>query len=1076
MAWFLWRWWRRRKSAITWKTGDNPYPGLAPFEVDRAEVFFGRAQETWAVLRRLDRSGIARQQRFIPLVGPSGSGKSSLVRAGVLPRLSKRWQVIGPMQPGLEVFRDLRAAAGGQDLLDRLTGTSGRVVLVIDQLEDLFTLSRPDERGPFLDVLHEALAARRELHVVVTMRPEFLAAADALKPGLFDQPIPIAALDPRHMRDAIEKPAAAAGVTFERRLVDLMVAEATVGDALPLLGHLLQRLYAESAHGTITIAQYDAAGRVGGAIAEHADAVYRGLLATYPQSVVDGTLLQLVGVEGDDPVRRTVDRNSLDVAAGAVVAELRRARLVTDRADGTAAMLAHDALFRRWETLKALVDTHRRELAEVSLLERRAAAWRESGTDDDLLRGQALARADAAVEKLTPSPALREFLAASAAARDHELGGWATAVVDKAQSGATDDPELLVAVVAAAMREIAPTRTGELAVWSRTTTPTRHRSFIGHTASLGGLAWLADGRLRTCAYYGKICTWGPTGELLDVVRVGRVVDDSCFLSSDGLYVLRESSIWRAEDGAWLADLPGPALGWTAVDCFVVSVGDGGFELHRIVGTAPQRIRRIVVDGADVVSWSPDGEAVAAVVDSHVEVCADGPPRDRRVSTRVPVNSAPVWSPDGRLFAAMQVRVETVVCMVCDRGGTPRAEWAVVDAGTLCWSPDGVLLATQHYANPRAVVLRRAENGQKMLSFEASAVPRRIFWSPDGRTVVAETVNGLEQWSISAQVPEWKLDGPLPLLSLHTLSDASLGKDGVITAIVRKSRPAVIFESEPPRWLPGEAVTVCASPDGQLVAGTDGMNLSIWDVSKGDLRARWKVPLARRAAWSADREYLVCGWDALGADDQRLSVSIFAVADGRLIREIPGYELLPGSPWSPAGDLLALASAEGIVLHNVGDGGIRQRLPWKGTGLSFAWAPDGKRFALIVEERIGVWTVGRTEPDLQRRLPTGLRGLTWSSDGQIVVIYGMGMSLIDTVHGGLVNLPVHRRFLDARWSADLAAVTPDGTVYRWDVPSQGFVEDWTKAGRLLTAEERREFGLPTGVVPASPASPRPGLGP
>lgn len=86
----------RQRRMVSWRRTDSPYPGLEPFTTDRAAVFFGRDEETRQLLDRLRRSGVDPARRFVPLVGPSGSGKSSLLQAGILPRLGARWAVLGP--------------------------------------------------------------------------------------------------------------------------------------------------------------------------------------------------------------------------------------------------------------------------------------------------------------------------------------------------------------------------------------------------------------------------------------------------------------------------------------------------------------------------------------------------------------------------------------------------------------------------------------------------------------------------------------------------------------------------------------------------------------------------------------------------------------------------------------------------------------------------------------------------------------------------------------------------------------------------------------------------------------------
>ncbi|MBM2621372.1 hypothetical protein JIG36_38305 [Actinoplanes sp. LDG1-06] len=1079
MAWFAWRWWRRRQSAITWTGDENPYPGLAAFDEDRVGVFFGRSQETWTVLRRLERSGIAPQQRFLALVGPSGSGKSSLLRAGVLPGLPRRWRVIGPMQPGPDVFDDLRAACGGAALRDHLSGASGRVVLVIDQLEDLFTQSRPADRGPFLDLLHETLRDRRELHVVVTMRPEFLAVAAGLRPGLFDQPIPVAVLDPRQMRDAIERPAAAAGVTFAPGLVDLMLAEATVGDALPLLGLLLQQLYQQRESGRISHARYDAAGRVGGAIAEHAGTVYQGLIVAYPRAVVDATLLSLVGIEGERRVRRTIVRASLDGEVAAIVTELRQARLLTDRDEGTAVVLAHDALFRQWQTLAELVEEHRQELAEVTLLERRATAWQKSGTTDDLLRGQALSRAETVIADVTATSALRDFLAAAGQLREYELGGRAAGIIERAQLRASRDSAVLEAAVATAMREITPTRAGELVVWSREARPTEHQIRTGHTTALSGVVWLTDGRVRTADHYGKICTWDGHGGLLDVARAGGRTGEICQLSPSGSYALRENAVWRVDDTAKLADLPGPPVGWIGDDRFVVATGGGGFAFFHMDDDMPRSIRRTVMPGIQIASWSPDGGLMAAVFDDQLEVHAAGSETGLFTRTRFQVSGVPEWSPDGLFIAAMRKQVDAMTCMIFDRDGVPRAEWPVATDAAMCWSRDGrALLATQEDPDARSVVVRSALGGDLHHLLRASAVPRAIYWSPDGRTLMTETANGVEAWTLPRDDPE-STNKRVELMRTRALTSASLDDSGVVAALVGKGRPAVFSESEPPKLLSGQASGIRLSPRGDLVAVTEGARVRLWEVSTGNLHAQWEAPEAHGLAWSPDGRHVACelARPAGKSEAGQRVVSVFDASDGRLMWELPGFGLPDPGAWSSTGELLALSDSSGVALLDVTDGTARHRLTVPTACVALAWSAEGDRIALIADERIAVWRVGNAEPHLQRQLDSTLQAMTWSPDGDFVAAYGIGVTLFDTDYGGLVELPVQRRFLDCVWSDCLMAVTPDGTVYRWDVPPPGST-NWAGVGRVLTAEERRDFGLPParGGAPASPADLRPDRGP
>ncbi|MFD6679983.1 ATP-binding protein [Micromonospora parva] len=110
VLWLGWRYFQHRRTAVTWRSAESPYPGLAPFTAERAGVFFGRDREARDVLNRLERSGPTPATRIVAIVGPSGVGKSSLIRAGVLARLPRRWAVVGPLRPAADPFMSLAAA------------------------------------------------------------------------------------------------------------------------------------------------------------------------------------------------------------------------------------------------------------------------------------------------------------------------------------------------------------------------------------------------------------------------------------------------------------------------------------------------------------------------------------------------------------------------------------------------------------------------------------------------------------------------------------------------------------------------------------------------------------------------------------------------------------------------------------------------------------------------------------------------------------------------------------------------------------------------------------------------------
>jgi hypothetical protein len=265
--------------SFAWDPNRRPYPGLQPFAPQDAAVFFGRDDEIERLLELVQptlQHGVA--GRLVAIFGPSGSGKSSLVRAGLLPRLEylkKRWVVVPPVLPGQQPTRNLarslsqafsargheRSAAelerhlstGGPVALGELAGelaeidggesngAEPNVLVVIDQAEELITRSGEREQRDFLEILGGALSEESPLWVVATVRSEFLSSAPE-RAGLaevVDDSLLVEPLSRTRLPEVIERPAQRAGLDFEAGLVERMVEETSGGDALPLLERVM---------------------------------------------------------------------------------------------------------------------------------------------------------------------------------------------------------------------------------------------------------------------------------------------------------------------------------------------------------------------------------------------------------------------------------------------------------------------------------------------------------------------------------------------------------------------------------------------------------------------------------------------------------------------------------------------------------------------------------------------------------------------------------------------------------------------------------------------------------------------
>ncbi|MCB5169686.1 helix-turn-helix domain-containing protein [Streptomyces bambusae] len=436
-----------------------PYRGLAAFGTEDAGWFFGREHATTALLERLaQRAG----RGPLAVVASSGAGKSSLLRAGLVPALrragTRRVVICTPTADPLAELLEAVAALTGETgalptaaaLADRpgllvpavrtARGTDG-LVLVIDQFEEVFTLCRDEpQRRAYVAALAALCAGGPDAAAVVVLglRADFSGRclaypelADVFTHGLFV----LAPMTPDELRAAVTRPADRAGLVLEPGLVELLLRDAGAAGggppsaawALPLLSHALLVTWGARTGRTLTVAGYEATGGLRGAVARTAEEVFSALDHD-GQTAARRVLLQLVHV-GDGVVetrRRTApDRLTAGVrdprAASAALDSFVRARLVT--AGETAVQITHEALLQVWPRLRGWIHADRAGLLLHQQLADAAAAWIREDRDPELLyRGNRLAAADEWAEQQDgrdpPGPAETEFLAASRAEED----------------------------------------------------------------------------------------------------------------------------------------------------------------------------------------------------------------------------------------------------------------------------------------------------------------------------------------------------------------------------------------------------------------------------------------------------------------------------------------------------------------------------------------------------------------------------------------------------------------------------------------------------------------------------------
>ncbi|MER6417695.1 hypothetical protein [Streptomyces sp. NPDC001137] len=410
--------------------GESPYQGLARFEPGDQELFFGRDALAEDAVQ------LMKEHRFAVLIGASGSGKSSLLRAGVMPRLERVVDEAGCGARLRLITPGARPATTHGRLLAPGPDEPHRVV-VVDQFEEIFTLCRDRaERWLFVDRLLAAKEGDGRLRVVVAVGAGFHGRCvehPGLAEALRHTTLSVGPMSREELRDAVVKPATAAGLRVERELTARIVEE--VHDqpgALPMLSHALRETWRRRRSGVLTLAAYEEAGGVHGAIAAAAEEVYGGLLAD--QAGTARRLLLALIAPGDGtpdsprPVRRADLREWPDPEVPVVLERLSRARLIT--VDEENVELAHAALITRWPRLQQWIEENRERLRMHRHLAEAARNWQEHGSDPGTLyRGVHLALADVLFTRERHEDDLtareRAFLCASRVA--HRMERWTAA-------------------------------------------------------------------------------------------------------------------------------------------------------------------------------------------------------------------------------------------------------------------------------------------------------------------------------------------------------------------------------------------------------------------------------------------------------------------------------------------------------------------------------------------------------------------------------------------------------------------------------------------------------------------------
>lgn len=812
---------------------EAPYRGLAPFGPQDAAWFFGREALVEQLLQRAaDRRAVGAP---LVVVGPSGVGKSSVLGAGLIPRLARDAPAI-LLTPGRSPLEALEQALA----MDMRW-------LVIDQFEELFTQEIPaEQKAAFIDaVLATARGGGNDrldggsagIGVVIGLRADFYAEAVAhpqLADVLQDGQVVVGSMTERELGEAIVRPARQAGLSVEAGLVELLLRDLATGraetSALPLLSHALLTTWQQRRGTTLTVSAYLDTGGIAHAIAQSADNAFSALTGER-QELAHRIFLHLVRIaDGSPDTIRRVEVAELREAVGEGVTEILaffvERRLLTVDADFV--QISHEALIGSWPRLQAWLAEDRAALLAHRRIAEQADTWIFAGREPSmLLRGSALSIARDVLRRShghgTAQAGLREI--------EHD---YITASL-KAQRRSTRLRRLIVSwlvimtVLAVAASGVALHQLGSSDAQAQ---QTESSLLVNEAESLRKTDPTLAAQLSLAAYSlgANFYSRSALLESSDTAQAGSVVTGTSIV--DGLVSSPDGRIEAALDAdasvrLWnIADPQRPAL-------------LGSFRVPSTASAVPLAI-----------AMSPDGRMLAVSWGGAIAVWNIADPAAPRRITTLGASASPqvidlAFSPDGTELAGGTTGGSVLIYRVSSRGGTPAflalqplaaSQTAGVsslafapDARTLAVGIDDGHLALWNIADPAAPVLDAAPVS---LGSPVSA----LAYSPDGHTLATGTHAGQIRFWTATAAGTVQVASPTLAESASWVNSLQFSPDGTELAVGDSADTAQVWNART-----HTPITQLPHPGPVSAVGWDGAHALVTGCADGELRL-WQIPV------------------------------------------------------------------------------------------------------------------------------------------------------------------------------------------------------------------------------------------